>query len=189
MSEYGLKDSGERQRFAATGGHRDTATGKGRFDLMPTGALRRVAQIYEKGAVKYDARNWEKGIPVSRMLDSAFRHLVQAIEGHQDEDHIGQACWNLLGVMEYEEWYKAGVDGVGDLWHDEKYPMSRVYFHNHPEAPKRTPKTSTVVDAPLIAGTPRVCDTGGECYNRFCATENKCQWYAGESGGPGQRTP
>jgi len=84
-----VKDSGERQQFS-TGSVRDTQVGKGRFDLIPTDALRRLAQHYENGARKYGDRNWEKGQPLGRYLDSAFRHLVNVLDGKTDEDHAAR---------------------------------------------------------------------------------------------------
>ena len=55
-----LQDSGERREFE-TGAVRDMAEGKGRCDLLPACALLRLSKHYEKGAKKYDERNWEKG--------------------------------------------------------------------------------------------------------------------------------
>ena len=131
---FEIKDSGLRSQYE-TGAQRDTSSGKGRFDLLQVQALKRVAVVLEGGAVKYDPRNWEKGIPISRMFDSAMRHLSQAIQGKQDEDHLGQAVWNLLCVMEYEERYKDGMTEYATLWHDKQYPLSPVYFRNNPNAP------------------------------------------------------
>jgi hypothetical protein len=105
---FELKDSGERQAFD-TGAVRDTQTGKGRFDLMSPIALRRVAEVYRKGAEKYAERNWEKGMPISRCLDSALRHLNQYREGLRDEDHLGQAAWNVMAAIHYEEMIARGL--------------------------------------------------------------------------------
>jgi len=100
--KFTLKDSGEREEFKS-GMVRDTRVGKGRFDLISPLALQRLAMIYEKGAIKYDDRNWEKGSSFSRTIDSAFRHIVQYMMGMKDEDHLAQAAWNLFAVMHLEE--------------------------------------------------------------------------------------
>jgi len=71
-----LKDSGDRQSFES-GAVRDIQVGKGRFDLISPFALLRIARVYEKGALKYAARNWEKGMPYGRFIDSALRHITQ----------------------------------------------------------------------------------------------------------------
>jgi len=93
-----VKDSGARQEFA-TGSVRDTREGKGRFDLIPTDSLRRLAVHYENGSRKYGDRNWEKGQPLGRYLDSAFRHLVGVLEGLTDEDHASAVSWNLFSYI------------------------------------------------------------------------------------------
>jgi hypothetical protein len=99
MKDYTtVKDSGERQEFS-TGSVRDTRTGKGRFDLVPTLPLRRLAKHYENGAIKYGDRNWEKGQPLSRYLDSAFRHLICVLEGQTDEDHVSAVSWNMFAYL------------------------------------------------------------------------------------------
>jgi hypothetical protein len=99
--DYTLHDSGERQQFA-TGAVRDRQAGKGRFDLLPALAVTRLARHFEKGAAKYGDRNWERGIPLSRFLDSALRHLFAYLAGRDDEDHLVAAAWNLLAALETE---------------------------------------------------------------------------------------
>ncbi len=102
MNTTTIKDSGEREKFD-TGSVRDTRTGKGRYDLLPTRAIRRVAKHFEAGAVKYGDRNWEKGQPISRYLDSGLRHLFTHLEGQRDEDHLAAAAWNILAAIETDE--------------------------------------------------------------------------------------
>lgn len=97
-NNFELKDSGNRQEFH-TGAVRDTSTGKGRYDLLPASAIFALARVFEEGAVKYEARNFEKGIPLSRFIDSALRHTFKHLEGYRDERHIVQAAWNLLAYI------------------------------------------------------------------------------------------
>ncbi len=97
-----LKDSGNRREFE-TGAVRDMQEGKGRCDLLPACALLRLSKHYEAGAKKYEARNWEKGIPISVMIDSAMRHLLKYMDGQTDEDHLAAVAWNILGAMWMEE--------------------------------------------------------------------------------------
>ena len=101
MKDYDLQSTGEQQEFS-TGAVRDRQLGKGRFDLLPAIAMLRIARHFEKGAVKYGDRNWEKGIPLSRYLDSALRHAFSFLEGKKDEDHLVAATWNLLAALETE---------------------------------------------------------------------------------------
>ena len=99
MEDYNLKDSGERKVFE-TGANRDVSSGKGRFELLPPMTLRAMAIHFEKGCQKYGDRNWEKGIPISRYADSAMRHLLQFIDGCDDENHLIASIWNLMCAYE-----------------------------------------------------------------------------------------
>lgn len=99
-----LKDSGECRQFE-TGAVRDRAVGKGRYDLISTQMLMRLARHYEAGSIKYSDRNWEKGMPFSVYVDAAMRHLVKYIAGWNDEDHLAAAIWNLAALMFMEDKY------------------------------------------------------------------------------------
>jgi len=96
---YKIKDSGKRQRFE-TGAQRDIQKGKGRFDLLPPSTIRALAIHFEKGCEKYGDRNWEKGIPIARYIDSALRHTFQFLNGEEDENHLISAIWNLICAYE-----------------------------------------------------------------------------------------
>lgn len=105
---YATKSSGKPYEKFDTGAQRDSREGKGRYDLLPCAAIRRLAGVYERGAKKYAERNWESGMSLSRCMDSGIRHAFQYLEGHRDEDHLAQAVFNLLAVIEYEERIKRG---------------------------------------------------------------------------------
>lgn len=94
----GLKDSGERKQFS-TGAVRDGQKGKGAFQLVPNWVIWLVSRIYEDGAIKYAARNWEKGMPLSNYLKSAENHIAKLKAGMRDEPHASQAIWNLIGYI------------------------------------------------------------------------------------------
>ena len=85
-----------------TGAVRDTG-GKGRMDLLPMCALLRVSKHMEDALTHYPERNWEKGLPMHTMIDSALRHLVKYADGMTDEDHLCAATTNLLMAMWTEE--------------------------------------------------------------------------------------
>lgn len=101
-----VKDSGKRQSFD-TGAVRDTEEGKPRLDLMfkylPMTALMRVTQHYVNGAKKYGDHNWQKGIPSSRCISSAFRHLYQYFTGDRSEDHLSAVIFNIFAIIHWEE--------------------------------------------------------------------------------------
>lgn len=102
-----VKDSGIREEFK-TGSKRDTSIGKGRYDLLPFYAIHRLARVYENGAIKYGENNWRLGQPCSRYLNSALRHLMKAGGGWRDEDHLGQAMWNVAAIIETQKMIELG---------------------------------------------------------------------------------
>lgn len=108
-----IKDSGNRHSFP-TGAVRDMQEGKGRCDLLPPAAILRLARHFEAGAKKYGERNWEKGIPISSFIDSAFRHILKYMQGLTDEDHLVAAAWNLLCALEMEERFGWTFAGGGE---------------------------------------------------------------------------
>lgn len=102
-----LPDSGERTEFG-TGAVRDAAPGKGLPSAIPPVAIRKLAKRFEDGAAKYGARNWMKGIPLSRYQDAILRHTLQAAEGDASEDHLGAVLWNAAAWAWTEEQIQAG---------------------------------------------------------------------------------
>ena len=109
MTAFDLKFSGIKDSYAG-GATRDAAAGKGRYDLIGTFALRRLAVVYKKCALNHGDRNWEHGVPRSRCLNSAMRHLQQAIAGETDEDHLAQAAWNIFAAIHFEYTGRTDLD-------------------------------------------------------------------------------
>lgn len=62
-------------------------------------AFLEVAKQYEDGALKYAARNWERGIPLHCYIDSAVRHYLKYLRGDTDEPHDRAFVWNMLGAI------------------------------------------------------------------------------------------
>jgi hypothetical protein len=92
----------DRMREFNTGAVRDSASGKGRFDLLPWAAIHALAQHCERGAVHYGERNIDKGIPQSSLIDSGIRHLCQYIQGDDEEHHLVAALWNIGWALAQE---------------------------------------------------------------------------------------
>lgn len=103
-----MHDSGERQEFT-TGAVRDAAGDKPRPDLFSPFALERVGQWLGLGAKKYAERNWEKGMPISRVIASLMRHLLAYMMGRKDEDHMAAVATNAMFILHYEAMIKRGV--------------------------------------------------------------------------------
>lgn len=107
-----IDDSGARISYGDEKAIREPSTGKGRFDLITPFGLTRLAKWYELGSKKYSDRNWEKGMPFSRYVDSAFRHLIKFMMGMEDEDHLAAAVWNLLCIIHHQELGQTELDDL-----------------------------------------------------------------------------
>ena len=107
-----LNDTGKRISYGEDKAIREPSEGKGRYDLISPFALNRLAKHYENGAKKYFDRNWEKGIPYSRYVDSAMRHLTQFVMGKEDEDHLAAAAWNIFSIMHHQELNQTDLDNL-----------------------------------------------------------------------------
>lgn len=96
--------------------------GKPRWELIPFDVVDAVARILTKGALKYESRNWEKGIAYGRVFAGVMRHLGEwwmcklfGRDGinHADgtESHIDHAITGLMFLSAYE---KRGLNQFDD---------------------------------------------------------------------------
>lgn len=97
-----------------TGARRDNSTVKPRLSLLSFPAVIRIAWVYTRGAERYGEHNWQKGMPYSRYIDSALRHIAAWIKGERDEDHLAMACWNLMAIMHHQEVGPHGLDDISN---------------------------------------------------------------------------
>jgi hypothetical protein len=74
-----------------------------RYDLITPVGLRRLAETYGEGAMKYGDHNWRKGIPISNLVNYALAHITAFLAGDRTEDHLAHASWNLFAIMHFEE--------------------------------------------------------------------------------------
>jgi hypothetical protein len=111
-----FKDSGSRSQFD-TGAVRDVQVGKGRMDLLPVRAIIEVAKVLEVGCRKYGDRNWERGIPLHRYMDSGLRHAMKHLRGDRDEPHLAMACWNFMCCLDTQLRIEDGLlpESLNDL--------------------------------------------------------------------------
>ncbi len=130
-----IHDSGKRQDFD-TGAVRDTADGKPRPNLISPIFEERLAGHLTAGAAKYDDRNWEKGIPLGRTMDSLLRHLRAYREGkrEEEEDHLAAAACNIMFLIHTEEMIRRGLLPVALL---------DLQDYTVPEVPLTTTTTTT----------------------------------------------
>lgn len=85
-------------------------SGKVEFDLIPPEAMFALAAVLTKGAMKYERRNWEKGMDWGKCFNSLQRHLwawLAKENGGFDEEtglsHMAHAMCNCLFLLTYEE--------------------------------------------------------------------------------------
>ena len=107
-----------------TGAKRSDATGRGRFDLIPYEAMLALARRFEYGVPRFGERNWENGIPLSRILSSLRRHAMQ-INYDFTEDHVGAVLCNAAMFVTVAERVRAGLlpkelDDLGFIERDGK---------------------------------------------------------------------
>ena len=83
--------------------------GNGRFDLLPPGAERRVARVYERDAAQFGARDWERGdVPLSEFLNIARHAIGRLHEGDTSDDWPARIVWAMYGFMTIQAKVAAG---------------------------------------------------------------------------------
>ena len=108
MSNEIKREDGPKREFS-TGAEKQIAEGKGTPVLVPGDAILEVAKHFENGAALYGARNWEKGIPLSEILNSLGRHLQQEKMGLTDEPHARALAWNAMVYLATKLRIEAGL--------------------------------------------------------------------------------
>ena len=58
-------------------------------------SVRALAETAKEGDDRYGMENWQKGIPVSNLLNHAMDHLYKLMAGDDTEYHLEHAMWNL----------------------------------------------------------------------------------------------
>jgi len=92
----GIKIESGEDRVFATGAKRQASAGKGLPSLLPPDALLEISKHLEAAASKYGSRNWEKGLPLSSILDSLLRHIYAELMGDTSEAHARAIGCNTL---------------------------------------------------------------------------------------------
>ena len=107
-----INDGGKRISYGDNKAIREPSIGKVKYDILYPFELDRLAKWYELGAQKYADRNWEKGMPFSRYVDSAKRHLNKYVMGMEDEDHLAAAAWNIFAILHHQELNQNDLDDM-----------------------------------------------------------------------------
>lgn len=85
---------------------------KPRYDQIDLYFLKRIADVWEKGLVKYGEGNWRLGVSndVKYMKDipnHIIEHIWKYMLGDKSEDHLANICCNVQMLM-YREYLDAG---------------------------------------------------------------------------------
>lgn len=83
-------------------------SGKLRFDLLPPEPVIHAVGVLTDGASKYADRNWELGMPWSKVIGPMFRHIFKWLCGERyDEEtgrpHLAHVIVNAMFLLTYEE--------------------------------------------------------------------------------------
>ena len=108
-------DGGEHIVHREGAGKKETDEGRGHYELISPLFMRRLAIWLERGAKKYDPRNWEKGIPMSRIMRALIRHSFQYLEGMRDEDHLAAVACNIMFLIHFEVGIERGLYDEEDV--------------------------------------------------------------------------
>lgn len=77
---------------------------KPQLGLIPKAALDEEAAVFAFGSTKYDVHNWRKGMPWSKMINAALRHLTSFNDGDDFDNesalhhlaHVRACCAFLI---------------------------------------------------------------------------------------------
>lgn len=86
--------------------------GKLEWALVDFKALEPMVKVLEFGAKKYDAHNWKKGLPITKICESMLRHTFALLNGEDVDpesgiEHTGHILCNamfLSDMMQKKEW-------------------------------------------------------------------------------------
>jgi 5'(3')-deoxyribonucleotidase len=89
--------------------------GKTRHDLVPSFAQEQYAKVLTAGSTKYSDRNWENGMPWSKVIASMKRHINKFESGEDfDEEtsllHVAHIMCNAAFLTEYYRIFPQGDD-------------------------------------------------------------------------------
>ena len=77
------------------------------WHLLPPDALEEILRVLQFGAVKYEPRNWEKGMAYSRLFSALMRHCWAWFRGERLDPetklhHLAHAACCVLFLLTYE---------------------------------------------------------------------------------------
>jgi len=83
-----------------------SSTEKPRYDLIPTVALRRLAQRFGYGAEKHGDHNYKQGAHDAQFIRDRVNHMIEHAvnyaNGDRSTDHLGAVMCNAAMLAELE---------------------------------------------------------------------------------------
>lgn len=119
---FGVKGA----RKYKSGAIRSSDKDKINYSLLPPRAIRRVASVLTRAAKKRGKWNWRGGQPLSQLVESADRHLMQFKLGETDEDHLSHLACNILFLMEHQESGRTDLDDLRNYFLGGKDNVARM---------------------------------------------------------------
>jgi len=105
-----IKVLNAKKRQFSSGAKRQSDAGKGLPSLCSPISNRILAKHMQGGVeAGYPPRNWEKGLPLSSILDSLERHIDDEREGKTDENHGAAIYWNAHVYVHTKEMIRRGL--------------------------------------------------------------------------------
>ena len=74
---------------------------KAMLECTETELAHLYAQALHEGSSKYGEKNWEKGIPISNLLNHSLHHLFKSAAGDTSENHRSHLVWNVLTLIHF----------------------------------------------------------------------------------------
>lgn len=132
MTDNDIVTEKEDKRIFSTGATKNISRGKGRFDLIPCEALVALARRFEFGIENgHEENGYRKGIPNNVLFDSAMRHLVQAMNGEYDEDHLAAVMWNVSVLIYNREKEIQNLGADEAYFRDKDYHISKLFGNSN----------------------------------------------------------
>jgi hypothetical protein len=88
-------------------------SGKVKLHLIPPEWVMGLGDVLTFGATKYDERNWELGMPFSKVYSPMQRHSWKWWDGEKEDEesglhHMLHTAWNALALYSYD------LRGIGE---------------------------------------------------------------------------
>lgn len=125
-----------------SGAVRSTDANKTAYHLITPIGIRRLAETYREGEVKYGAMNCEMGMPISDLLNHVLKHIYDYLGGSRAEDDLAHAAWGLMMAMHSEEkWPHLNTDLRGPGCELTTEQRARIAEANAQRTAKKTAET------------------------------------------------